>query len=118
MPLQACPAGLLGHFAPSDFTFCARLSSKAQLCLPHVTSSVPRSIHAKFHADRCKTVGARRIQTDSRTDKQTNRPVLIIWISKFSLPMRHVYVRAIFLVVSYRVMISSAYIVNGNCPVL
>ena len=42
--------------------------------LPHVTSRVPRSVHAKFHADRSKTVAARGI----RTNRQTDRATLII----------------------------------------
>ena len=46
-------------------------SSKAQFYLPHVTCRVPRSVHAKFHADWTKTVGARGIQTDRQTDRRT-----------------------------------------------
>ena len=37
------------------------LSSEAQLYLPHVNRRVPRSVHAKFHADRNKTVVKRVI---------------------------------------------------------
>ena len=48
-------------------------SSEAQPYLPHVSRRVPRSVHAKFHADWTKTVGAIEIQTDKQTDKQTNR---------------------------------------------
>ena len=47
---------LLGHFAPSGFGLCARY-------LPHDTPRVRRSVHAKFHHDRIKTMGARGIQT-------------------------------------------------------
>ena len=35
--------------------------------LPHNTPSVPRSIHAKFHHDRIKTMGARGIKTYKHT---------------------------------------------------
>ena len=35
--------------------------------LPHVTPRVPRSIHAKFHADWSKTVGVRGIHTETHT---------------------------------------------------
>ena len=48
-------------------------SGDAQPYLPHVTHRVPRSVHAKFLADRTKTVGARGIQTNKQTDRQTNR---------------------------------------------
>ena len=53
-------------------------SGEAQPYLPHVTRRVPRSVHAKFHADWTKTVGARGTQTDKQTDKQTDRAILII----------------------------------------
>ena len=66
MPLQAIPAGLLGRFAPLCFSQSA--SGEAQPYLPHVTPRVPRSVHAKFHADWSKTVGARGIHN---TDGQT-----------------------------------------------
>ena len=46
-------------------------SSEAQLYLPQVTRRVPRSVHAKFHADWTKTVGARGIQTNKQTDRAT-----------------------------------------------
>ena len=46
-------------------------SGEAQPYLPHVTRRVPRSVHAKFHADWTKTVGARGIQTDKQTDRQS-----------------------------------------------
>ena len=49
-------------------------SGEAQPYLPHVTRSVPKSVHAKFHADWTKTVGARGIQTDRKKD----RAILII----------------------------------------
>ena len=42
-------------------------SGEAQLHLPHVTRRVQRSVHAMFHADWTKTVGARGIQTDRAT---------------------------------------------------
>ena len=48
-------------------------SGVAQPYLPHVTPRVSSSVHAKFHADLTKTVGARGIHTDRQTDKQTNR---------------------------------------------
>ena len=41
-----------GRFAPSGFALGARY-------LPHDTPRVPRSVHAKFHDDRIKTMGAR-----------------------------------------------------------
>ena len=44
------------------------LSDEAQPYLPHVTCSVPSSAHAKFYADCTKTVGARGIQTNKRTE--------------------------------------------------
>ena len=53
-------------------------SVEAQPYLPHVTCSVPSSVHAKFHADRTKTVGAKGIHTDRQTDRQTDRGILII----------------------------------------
>ena len=40
-------------------------SDKAQPYLPHVTRRVPRRVHAKFHADWTKTVGARGIHRQS-----------------------------------------------------
>ena len=40
-------------------------SDKSQCYLPHVTSKVPMSVHAKFHADWSKTVGPKRTHTDS-----------------------------------------------------
>ena len=46
-------------------------SGEAQPYLPHVTCRVPRRVHAKFHADWTKTVGARGIQTDKQTDRAT-----------------------------------------------
>ena len=48
-------------------------SGKAQPYLPHVTRRVPRSVHAKFHADWTKTVGARGIHLDKQTNRQTHR---------------------------------------------
>ena len=51
---------LLGRFAPSGFALRARY-------LPHVTPKVPRSVHAKFHADWSKTVGAGGIHTHTQT---------------------------------------------------
>ena len=48
-------------------------SGEVQPYLPHVTRRVPRSVHAKFHADWTKTVGARGIQTNKQTNRQTNR---------------------------------------------
>ena len=38
-------------------------SGEAQPYLPHDTPRVPRSVHAKFHDDRIKTMGARGIHT-------------------------------------------------------
>ena len=46
-------------------------SGEAQPYLPHVTRRVPRSAHAKFHADWTKTVGARGIQTNKQTNRQS-----------------------------------------------
>ena len=62
----------LSHFAPSGFTLCARILgsfalSGFALCaryLPHDSPRVPRSVHAKFHHDRIKTMGARGPMTD------------------------------------------------------
>ena len=42
-------------------------SGEAQPYLPHVTRRVPRSVHAKFHADWTKTVGARGIRTNRQS---------------------------------------------------
>ena len=57
---------------PSDskrvFCYARSLSGEAQPYLPHVTPRVPRSVHAKFHANWTKTVGARGIQTDKQTE--------------------------------------------------
>ena len=44
---------------------------EAQLYLPYVTRRVPRSVHAKFHADWTKTVSGRGIYTDRQTDRQS-----------------------------------------------
>ena len=73
-------------FYPFDRLRASRVaqsaSGEAQPYLPHVTRRVPKSVHAKFHADWTKTVGARGIQTDRQTDrqtdKQTDRATLII----------------------------------------
>ena len=46
-------------------------SGEAQPYLPHVTRRVPRSVHAKFHADWTKTVSARGIHTNRQTDVQS-----------------------------------------------
>ena len=46
-------------------------SGEAQPYLPHVTCRVPRSVYAKFHVDWTKTVGARGIHTNKRTNRQT-----------------------------------------------
>ena len=51
----------LTDYAPSGVAQTP--SGKAQPYLPHDTPRVPRSVHAKFHADRTKTVGARGIHT-------------------------------------------------------
>ena len=67
VPLQATPAGLLGRFAPSGFAFHART---------RFAPRVPRSVHAKFHADRPKTVGTRGIHT------QTDSPSFIRYTIK------------------------------------
>ena len=48
-------------------------SGEAQPYLPHVTRRVPRSAHAKFHANQSKTVGARGIHTDKQTDRRIDR---------------------------------------------
>ena len=50
----ALRARILGCFAPSGF---------APRYLPHDTPRVLRSVHAKFHHDLIKTMGARGIQT-------------------------------------------------------
>ena len=47
---------LFGRFAPSGFALRARY-------LSYDTPRVPRSVHAKFHDDRIKTMGARGIHT-------------------------------------------------------
>ena len=62
---------LLDRFARSGFALCARY-------LPHVTPRVPRSVHAKVHADWSKTVGARGIHTHTQTHRQTDSPPFII----------------------------------------
>ena len=41
---------------------------KALIYLPHFTRRVPRSVHAKFHADWTKTVGTRGIHPDKKTE--------------------------------------------------
>ena len=72
-------ARILSRFPPSAFALRARASRSLHSLglraryLPHVTSSVPRSVHAKFHADRSKNVGARGIHTHRHTDRQTDR---------------------------------------------
>ena len=63
-------------YAPSDVA--QSQSGDAQPYLPHVTRRVPMSVHAKFHADWTKTVGARGIQTNRQTNGQTDRATLII----------------------------------------
>ena len=61
----------LTDYAPSGVAQSS--SGEAQPYLPHVTRRVQSSVHAKFHADWTKTVGARGMQTDRQTDRQTNR---------------------------------------------
>ena len=53
-------------YAPRDVA--QKPSGEAQPNLPHVTRRVPRNVHAKFHADWTKTVGARRIHPDRRKE--------------------------------------------------
>ena len=62
---------LLGCFAPSGFALRARY-------LPYDTPRVPRNVHAKFHADQTKTVGARGIHTHTHTDRHTDSPSFIL----------------------------------------
>ena len=50
------------NYAPSGVAQSP--SGKTQPYLPHVTRMVPRSVHAKFHADWTKTVGAKWIHTN------------------------------------------------------
>ena len=53
---SAFALAFLGRFAPSGFALHARY-------LPYDTPRVPRNVHAKLHANRTKTVGARGIHT-------------------------------------------------------
>ena len=51
-------------------------SGEAQLYLPQVTPRVPRSVHAKFHADRIKIV--------------VRRGILIYWIHTYKIQIHSV----------------------------
>ena len=78
---------LVGCLIPSRTFFCTemqvfsfsfeflaslpRASRFALAILPQVTRRVPRSVHAKFHADWSKTVGARGIHTHRQTHRQS-----------------------------------------------
>ena len=64
---------LLTHLTHYAKRVAQSLSTEAQPYLPHVTPRVPRSFHAKFHADWTKTVGTRGMNTDGQTGRQTNR---------------------------------------------
>ena len=59
-------------FYPFDRLRASRVAQsatgEAQPYLPHVTRRVPRSVHAKFHADWAKSVGARGIHRDRQTE--------------------------------------------------
>ena len=48
-----------------------RASGEAQTYLLDFTPRIPRSVHAKFHTDCTKIVGARGIHTDTHTDRQS-----------------------------------------------
>ena len=63
-------------------------SEEAQLYLPHDTSRVPRSVHAKFYANWSQTVGARGIQTDTQTVLLLNRLAFRITLCLFRLVLR------------------------------
>ena len=57
-------------------------SGKSQSYLPNVIPTVPRKVHAKFHEDRFKTVGARGThthgQTETHTYRKTDSPLFLI----------------------------------------
>ena len=61
-----------GLFAPSGFALRAGY-------LPHDTPRVQRSVHAKFHHDRIKTIGARGIQT--YIDRYIDSPSMTVALS-------------------------------------
>ena len=67
-------------FYPFDLIRASRIvqstSGGLKPSLPHVTPRVPRSVHAKFHADCSKTVGGRGIHTNRHT--HTNRQTVIL----------------------------------------
>ena len=49
---------------------CSVKRVRQSATLPHVTPRVPRSVHAKFHVDWSKIMGARGIHTHTHTDRQ------------------------------------------------
>ena len=50
-------------------------SGEAQLYLHQITSRVPRSVHAKFHHDRIKTMGARGPMTNYAPSGLAQTPI-------------------------------------------
>ena len=73
-----------------------RTSGKVQPYLLHDTPRVPRSVHAKFHHDRIKTMGAKGIHTQFsglRDKISGQRTDLLLTVSvlgqKMSVPKRH-----------------------------
>ena len=59
---------IYADYAPSGVA--QNPSNEVKPYLPHVTRRVLRSVHAKFHADWTKTVGA-RLHTNRQSNKQT-----------------------------------------------
>ena len=64
-------------------------SGEAQIYLPHVTSKVPRSIHANFYADWTDIVGAREhIQILTRTHRLTDKQKIFLWLFMLIIQIR------------------------------
>ena len=81
------------------------LSGEAQPYLPHVTRSVPKSVHAKFHADWSKARGARGIYIQTHSSfcyidfdaccmkqENTSPPPLVVLIHPKNMLYRRVVI--------------------------
>ena len=86
-------------------------SGEAQPYLPHVTRRVPRSVHAKFHADWTKTVGARGKQTDKQTDRAT-LIILIYIMQRFTI--RHIQTKHLLQHCNFFILLLSTILCRTN----
>ena len=75
--VASLPRASRSRFSVASLPRASRFALRARY-LPHATPRVPRSVHAKFHADWSTTVGARGTHTHSHTNTQTDRPSFII----------------------------------------